>query len=45
MTKRTWEIDLEGGKHIVELDHRSWSGKYQIWVDGDLIKQEGTSVN
>lgn len=39
MTKRTWEIELDGHKHIVELTHQSWSGKHQIWVDGDLVKK------
>jgi len=37
MTKKTWQIKLEDGQHIIELDHGFFSGKRNIRVDGKTI--------
>jgi hypothetical protein len=36
MTKKTWELDFDGRKHLIELDHGTMSGKREIRVDGQL---------
>jgi len=38
MTKMIWTVDVEDGKHIVELEHGSFSGKRKILVDGKDIQ-------
>ena len=37
MTKKTWQFELDDGKHTVELDHGVFSGKRNIRVDGQTI--------
>jgi hypothetical protein len=37
MTQKTWQFELEDGKHNVELDHGFFSGKRNIRVDGNTI--------
>jgi hypothetical protein len=37
MTKKTWQIKLEDGEHVVELDHGFFSGKRIIQVDGKTV--------
>ena len=37
MTQKTWQFELEDGKHTVDLDHGVFSGKRNIRVDGHTI--------
>ena len=37
MAKKVWVLRLEDGTHTVELKHRSWSEKREIFVDGVLV--------
>jgi hypothetical protein len=37
MAKKTWELELGEGKHLVELEHGYWSGKRTIRVDDYTI--------
>jgi hypothetical protein len=37
MTPKTWQFELEDGKHKVELDHGFFSGKRIIRVDSNTI--------
>jgi hypothetical protein len=38
MARRTWEVKLEGIRHIIQLGHGVVSGKREIWVDDDLVE-------
>lgn len=37
MAKRQWTVQLEDGIHTIELDHKYWSGKRLITVDGAVV--------
>lgn len=37
MAQKTWRVELEDGKHEVELDHGFFSGKRKLRVDGNTI--------
>lgn len=39
MPKHTWEVDLDGNRHTVELIHGYWSGKREIRLDGQLLER------
>ncbi len=39
MTQRVWTIDLDGGSHAVEFDHRFFSGKRTIRVDRQIATE------
>lgn len=39
MAQRTWTIELEDGRHTIELDHGYVSGKRRISVDGRRIEE------
>jgi hypothetical protein len=40
-----WTLDLEDGRHTVELEHGFFSGRRAIRVDGRLLEQSGTTGN
>lgn len=37
MTRKTWQIHLDGKTYGLEVRHGYWSGKREIWLDGQLI--------
>jgi hypothetical protein len=37
--KKTWAIDVEGHRHVVDLQHGVWSGKRAITLDGNTIDE------
>jgi hypothetical protein len=39
MAKRTWEFEVEGIPHRLELEHGFISGKRKISLDGLVIEQ------
>ena len=39
MAKQVWTFTLDDGSHVVELDHRLWSGVREIKVDGKLAEK------
>lgn len=38
MARKVWEFELDGRSHKVELDHKYFSGKRTIWIDGENLK-------
>lgn len=40
MGKKVWTIKLEDGKHTVDVDESSLSGKRTIRVDGNIVHQD-----
>jgi hypothetical protein len=45
MTKKTWQFELEDGKHQVELEHGFFSGKRNIQLDGKAIFESSEFQN
>lgn len=39
VTRRTWEITVDGKPHQIRLRHGYWSGKREVWVDNQLVIQ------
>ncbi len=35
--RRTWTLELNDGRHVVEIEHGHWSGYRTIMVDGEQI--------
>jgi hypothetical protein len=44
MTKKVWTVNLEDGKHLVELEHGYFSGKKVIYVDSINVVLQHESV-
>ena len=38
MARKIWTIDLEDGKHVIDLEHGYFSGQRKIIVDGKLLE-------
>ena len=38
MAKKTWAFEIEGEEHTVELEHKAFSGRRIIRVDGNLLE-------
>lgn len=41
MAHRRWTLKLDDGVHVVELEHRYWSGRRKILLDGQLVLESG----
>jgi len=39
MGKRTWEVTVYEGKHVIKLRHGYFTGKRIIWLDGNVIEE------
>jgi Fas apoptotic inhibitory molecule (FAIM1) len=44
MTKKAWTVNLEDGKHLVELEHGYFSGKKVIYIDNIRVVEQQESV-
>jgi hypothetical protein len=40
MADKRWEFELDGARHVVELEHSTFSGKQYVRVDGRLLAQQ-----
>ncbi len=40
MANKVWALDIDEGKHVVELEHRRFSGKRTIRIDGKVLVQD-----
>jgi hypothetical protein len=45
MAKRNWTLQLESGRHVVELNHSAYSGKRRIWLDRQLVEESQKTVD
>lgn len=45
MAKRNWMLQLESGRHVVELNHSAYSGKRRIWLDRQLVEESQKTVD
>jgi len=43
--RRTWTLELEEGRHVVEVEHGHWSGFRTIKVDGEQIHKSRKFAN
>lgn len=37
MGSQTWSVELDGGGHIIQLDHSYWSGRNVLWIDNAIV--------
>lgn len=44
MPKRSWNIQLDGQAHCIEIHHERWTTKHKIFLDGKLIAT-GSDIN
>jgi len=44
MATRRWELDLEDGRHTVELVHEYLSGRRTVSVDGETVFHQDEQV-
>jgi hypothetical protein len=45
MAKKNWTIQLEDGRHSVELDHGALSGKRRISLDGQVVEESQKTID
>jgi hypothetical protein len=45
MAKKNWTIQLEDGRHSVELDHGALSGKRRILLDGQVVEESQKTID
>lgn len=45
MAKKNWTLQLEDGRHTVELDHGALSGKRRISLDGQVVEESQKTID
>lgn len=45
MPTRVWTFEVEGKRHVVELEHGYWSGKRDIIIDGVPFEGGGKFIH
>ncbi len=40
MPTRTWEFQLDGNQHIVQFNYNIYSGKLEVWADGQFVSSK-----
>ena len=44
MTNKTWQIEVEGQKHAIEVQTGSFAGGGSVMVDGKVANKWGASI-
>ena len=45
MGYRTWDIEVDGNRHTIGVDHGFWSGKRIITLDGNVLEKSWKLVD